>query len=94
MIVAGTVMYRFAPCRLEASTARSVDPMRLSGLATWLLLQVLAVTASAAVSPDGPGKGICHPECLKYGNCGDDGMCRCAAGALGCAAAAPFCLPD
>ncbi|KAL4856557.1 putative glycosyltransferase [Chlorella vulgaris] len=68
--------------------------MRCRGLGAWIVfLQVLLqpICAHTAGAPD--GTVTCHHECVQYGNCGDDGMCRCPLGRLGDGCEIDFLAP-
>ncbi|PSC75169.1 exostosin-like glycosyltransferase [Micractinium conductrix] len=39
--------------------------------------------AAAAAERTEPGPAVCDPECIKFGNCGEDEICRCPFGRLG-----------
>ncbi|KAL4449411.1 hypothetical protein ABPG77_007055 [Micractinium sp. CCAP 211/92] len=59
--------------------------------ATALLLAAAAAAAAQGRTEVGPA--VCHPDCNKYGNCGEDGHCRCPFGRIGEACEIDFLAP-
>ncbi|KAL4449410.1 hypothetical protein ABPG77_007054 [Micractinium sp. CCAP 211/92] len=58
-----------------------------------VLLLLLAARVRAELVRTEVGPAVCHPDCTKYGNCGEDGHCKCPFGRMGEACEIDFLAP-